>query len=38
MDFSQIIDTNDLSKGDLEKFYKEYKKLYKNQENNIREE
>ena len=38
MDFSQIIDTNDLSKGDLEKFYKEYKKLYKNHENNIREE
>jgi hypothetical protein len=31
MDFGQNIDTNDLSKDDLEKFYKEYKKIYKNQ-------
>jgi hypothetical protein len=31
MDFGQNIDTNDLSKDDLEKFYKEYKKVYKNQ-------
>jgi len=38
MDFNQNVDTNDLTRADLEKFYKEYKKVYKNQDVNENEE